>query len=237
MKILGVAVLLAIVAVAIGCVAVWCPAGWIERANASSTMVIAFFAFVTAVFVFVQASSEQQEQRAWVLVKRTGDPERWYAPDKPGYFPGMVFEFNVFGETPARVIASQFVLRPVPAKEGVKPPEPDLPAIPDYGPRFIDPEIPAQGRLLPPDAGFQVRIRLDPPTMTEEQWEKLRDGKTIMCAYGFIEYKDAFGWRRKTRVCYIYEFKWGGVITAPDGTVLNPPGFRVGGPPAYNEAT
>jgi len=210
---------------------------WAENTNAVSAIFVACFTLVTTIFIGFQVRTEQRAQRAWVLVKRIGNPDYWYANDGAGYIPGMVFEFYVYGKTPARVMASQFVLRPVPAKKAAKPPEPDLPAVPNYGQIVIDPEIPAEGRLLAPDAGFQVRLRLDPPTMTEEEWEKLRDGKTIMCAYGFIKYKDAFGWKRKTRVCYIYEFKWGGVITAPDGTVLNPPGFRVGGPLEYNRAT
>lgn len=177
-------------------------------------------------------------ERAWVLVKRIGNPEYWYAPEKLGYTPGMVFEFKVYGRTPARVIKAVFRLHPVPMKPGVKPPEPDLPPIPDYESGIRNPEIPEEGRVLPPEETFQIRLQLDPPTLTNEQWEKLRDGETIMCAYGFIEYTDAFGRIRETRTCYLYNFSWGFVIKAADGTILNPPGFRfAGGLRAYNKET
>ena len=73
--------------------------------------------------------------------------------------------------------------------------------------------------------------------MTEGEWLKLRDGKTVMCAFGIIEYEDSFGRKRETRTCYVYDFAWGGVIKSPDGTVLNPSGFRIGGPSAYNKAS
>lgn len=73
--------------------------------------------------------------------------------------------------------------------------------------------------------------------MTKREWPKLRDGETVMCAFGIIEYEDSFGGKRETRTCYVYNFAWGGVIKSPDGTVLNPPGFRIGGPPAYNQTT
>ena len=149
----------------------------------------------------------------------------------------MVLEFHVYGKTPARVINADFRLHPVPAKVGVKPPEPDLPASPAFQNGTRNPEIPEGGRLLPPEQAFTIRLRLDPPTLTEEQWVKLRDSETIMCAYGFIEYKDAFNRDGRTRLCYVYDFAWGGVITSTDGTVLNPPEFRLGGPSAYHETT
>jgi hypothetical protein len=185
----------------------------------------------------LSARAVMNAERSWVLVTRIGNPEQWYAPDKPSYFPGMVFEFNVYGKTPARVINANCRLHPVPAKPGVEPPEPDLPPIAAYKSESRNPELPEEGRILPPEHPFQLRIGLDPPTLTEEQWLKLRDGDTLMCAYGFIEYKDAFENERKTRFCYVYHFAWGGVITSTDGTVLNPAGFRLGGPSGYHETT
>jgi len=55
-----------------------------------------------------------------------------------------------------------------------------------------------------------------------------------MCAYGFIEYRDVFDRPGVTRFCYVYDFQFGGVLTSPDGTVLNPSGFRPGGPASYH---
>jgi hypothetical protein len=37
-----------------------------------------------------------------------------------------------------------------------------------------------------------------------------------------------------TQFCAIYKPHGGGVITSPDGTVLNPVGFHTGGSSAYN---
>jgi hypothetical protein len=58
-----------------------------------------------------------------------------------------------------------------------------------------------------------------------------------MCAYGFVKYRDAFRREKETRTCYVYYVARGGVITAPDGACLNPPGFRIGGPRKYNHQT
>src|SRR5271157_217108 len=193
--------------------------------------------FLTIGAIYRQTKAAKDSERAWVLVKRVGNPEQWYAPDKPSYFPGMVFEFGVYGKTPARVTSADFRLHLVSPKPGVKPPEPELPRIPDYRSGSRDSEIPEKGRVLPPGDNFRIRIGLDPLTLTEEQWVKLRDSEMIMCAYGVIKYRDAFGRNKETRTCYVYNFAWGGVITAPDGTVLNPPGFRAGGPSGYNKAT
>lgn len=75
-----------------------------------------------------------------------------------------------------------------------------------------------------------------PDTLTINEWESLRDGKTAMCAFGCIKYT-SMGRPHETAVCYVFRFHWGGVITATDGTVLNPPGFEIGGPSAYNRST
>jgi hypothetical protein len=206
---------------------------WLVIVGALQTVIL----FLTVRAIYRQTETAKNSERAWVLVKRIGNPEQWYAPDKPSYSPGMVFEFNVYGKTPARVINADFRLHPVPAKPRVKPPEPDLPPIPEYRRRARSPEILEEGMILPPEDAFQVRVRLDSPTLTAEQWVDLRDSETIMCAYGFIKYKDAFGRKKETRTCYVYNFAWGGVIAAPDATILNPPGFRVGGPSGYNKAT
>jgi hypothetical protein len=205
---------------------------WLVIVGAVQAVILA----LTIGAIYSQTTTTKNSERAWVLVKRIGNPEQWYAPEQPEYSPGMVFEFKVSGKTPARVIRADFRLHPVPAKVGVRPPEPDLPVIPEYKSGARNPEIPEAGRVLPPDEVFQVRLGLYPPTLTEEQWLNLRDNKAIMCAYGFIEYKDVFGREGKTQACYVYDFAWGGVITAPDGTRLNPPGFRIGGPRAYNQA-
>jgi len=148
----------------------------------------------------------------------------------------MIFEFKVFGRTPAKLIKTIFHLDNVPAKPGTQPSEPDLPPIPEYKSPGPTTEIPEEGRIVAPGGDLKVNLWFR-QQLTEEEWVKLRDGQTLMCAYGIIKYEDAFGKERETKVCYFYRFRWGGVIKAPDETVLNPSGFLIGGPAAYNKAT
>ena len=88
--------------------------------------------------------------------------------------------------------------------------------------------------MVAPDILFDLRSDLESFQLTLPEFEEIKRGDKIMCAYGFIEYKDVFGENRKTQFCYVYDFGFGGVKTSPDGTVLNSEGFRPGGPDAYN---
>jgi hypothetical protein len=132
------------------------PPKWINGLNAVSTAVIAVFTVLLFVAVAWQIRTSKQSERAWVAVKRVGNPLRCY-------------------------------LHPFPP--------------------------------------------------TEQQLSELRDRDVLMCAYGYVKYLDAFGESRETRVCYVYDFIWGGVLTSPDEEVLNPSGFRPAKLPEYNDAT
>jgi hypothetical protein len=175
-------------------------------------------------------------ERAWILITRVGDPIALYLEDNPAYIPGIVYEFKVTGHSPARIIRQGFRFHPVRKKPGDKA-EPDLPLVPDYGDRTKSTDIPEGGRLIAAETVFTIRDALESVHLSIDEFQELRDGAKIMCAYGFLEYKDAFERTAETRFCYVYDFQWGGVMTAPDGTVLNPQGFRLGGPPQYNKAT
>jgi hypothetical protein len=213
--------------------------------------ILALAALVTAGFAIAQASAARanaaaaqasaegflNSQRPWVLVENTGSPESWYSPENPAYTPGMVFAFKVYGNTPAKVTEARFQLIPVLATRKDVSLTPDLPLTPKFMDMCRMPDIPEFGIVLPPGKSFELRLGLGQSTLTEQQWIDLRDQKYIMCAYGIVRYEDTFGGQRETRVCYGYDFAWGGVITAPDGTRLNPPGFRLIGPPQYNKAT
>ena len=206
------------------------------RSSAETAKESALAAKASADAAALNAQAVIDAERAWILVKNVGNPEGWYVPTKPDYLPGMVFEFEVYGKTPARVMDAIFHLENVTAKLGVKPSEPDIPPLPEYKSAGRSPEFPEGGRIMPSGQTFQIRVGLV-QQMTEGEWLKLRDGKTVMCAFGIIEYEDSFGRKRETRTCYVYDFAWGGVIKSPDGTVLNPSGFRIGGPSAYNKAS
>jgi hypothetical protein len=184
----------------------------------------------------LNADAAMKAQRAWILIMRIGNPEFLYVPTNPAYVPGIVYEFKVIGHTPARIVGHGLRFHPVAKKPGDAT-EPDLPPIPDYGKPERNTEIPADGRLIAPDTSFTMRDDLESFRLTEEEFAALKKGDTIMCAYGYIEYRDGFERPAITRFCYVYDFRWGGVAKSPDGVVLNPPGFRLGGPAEYNKAT
>jgi hypothetical protein len=181
-----------------------------------------------------QTSSAQNSERAWVLIQRIGNPpENWRSGRIQGYSPGIVFVFNVYGKTPAKINQARFIFEPVSAKKGSMR-EPDLPEVPDYAKASPSTDIPRDGMTIPPESPLQLRIGRP---MTDLEMNDLNEGKTILCAYGFIKYTDAFGRWRETRICFVYYIPSGGVIRSPDGREINPEGFRIGGPDAYNKAT
>lgn len=91
--------------------------------------------------------------------------------------------------------------------------------------------------MLPPGKIFDVLLSL-PGVPTQEEMAALRKKETVLCAYGFVEYEDAFGRKgHVTRVGYVYEFAFGAVLQTGDGTILNPPGFKIMTEPEYNRAT
>jgi hypothetical protein len=183
----------------------------------------------------LNAKALMNAERPWMLLTKTRGPgSGWYLPDDPGIVPGMAFDFKVFGNKPVRITDRKFILRPVSAKIGTRPLEPDLPLVPDYGPRQVG--LPAAGEMMTPEHTFLIHCTLD-ARLSEAEWENLRDERTLMCAHGFIKYIDPFAEQRETRVCYVWDFQWGGVFTSLDGTPLNPVGFRISGPEAYNRCT
>jgi hypothetical protein len=208
------------------------------KAAGKQTVKMLEIAGVQAEAARLSAESIVNSGRASVIVSRLGGPENgWYWPDMPQYIPGMVFEFQVLGNTPARITDARFYLLTVPAKSGPIP-DPDLPPIPDYFSRARSPEIPEDGRVIAHGQTFQIRLGLPNIIMTLSEWENLRDKKTLMCAYGCIWYRDSFGRDRETAVCYVYRFHHGVGIHASDGTRLDPPGFEIGGGlPVYNRST
>jgi hypothetical protein len=186
----------------------------------------------------LSAQGLRDSERAWVAVKRVGNPpENWVAEVSKGYVPGIVFEFEVHGKTVVRIVESRFALAIVPVRGNTPMPEPDLPLPPDYS-AADSYNIAGENRMVvPPGGTFQMRCFLRPSLPTEKQLAGLRDREVLMCAYGYVKYLDSFGKSRETRACYVYDFIWGGVLTSPDGEILNPSGFRVGNLPEYNKAT
>jgi hypothetical protein len=211
---------------------------WVNFLNAVSTAIIALFTILLFVAVAWQIRASKQSERSWIAIRRIGTlPENWFDDARTkGYVPGFIAEFEVYGKTVVRVIESRFYMRIVPTKQGKSfPLEPDLPEVPDYEKpsRY---QIAGENRMvIPPQAPFNLQAFLEGDVIKE--FENLRGGKKLMCAYGVVRYRDAFDKDRETRACYVYDFAWGGVLSTPDGQVLNPAGFRIAGPSEYNKAT
>jgi hypothetical protein len=227
------------------------PVDWYYRIYVGLTAVAVFVGGITARFLWrqmraneiaanaamVSAQSVMNAERAWILITRVDNPTGLYFADNLSYIPGINYHFRVVGHTPARITGQGFRFHPVPRRSGGGPTDPDLPEVPDYRGRGQSTDIPEGGRIIAPETDFVIADWLENLHLSAEEFEELRQGTTIMCAYGFIAYQDGFERRAETRFCYVYDFAWGGVMTSPEGTVLNPQGFRLGGRPQYNRAT
>jgi len=208
---------------------------------------LAILAVPTLIFVAIQAVQAKNaakaallnaqavidSERAWILVEKfDGPPESWRS-ETSTIAPGLALGFKVYGKTSAKFIEARFACELVRAKEGIKPPAPDLPEIPNYEKATTTRDMP-RGMVLPPEGQFQLCASR---FITAAEKFALNTDETVLCVYGFIKYKDAFEKERETRSCYVYYIPRGGVITTPDGIALNPEGFRIGGPDEYNKAT
>jgi hypothetical protein len=202
------------------------------------TAVIAGIALIQAIAAKRAVKAQMDSDRSWIIINKIGNPEGLYIPEK-AYIPGILYVFKVSGNTIVRIRNLGFRFHPVPRKPGIGRPEPDLEAVPNYSePRGQRPtlEIPEGGMVIAPDGTFTVDDFLESAFLEAEEFEELKRGEKVMCAYGFVEYNDAFDRPiGMTRFCFIYDFQFGGVFRTPDGTVLNPAGFRPGGPSAYHE--
>jgi hypothetical protein len=177
------------------------------------------------------AKAQMDADRAWVTSNAIGNPIQ--PLNTPRYTPGVVYLIEVTGNSPVIIIRERFRCRIVPVVDGTNPVEPLLEEIPTFKSEegmFPDTVRPAGNK-------YNIPVNLESGPITQSQWSDLQDGKTVLCAYGCIEYEDAFRRPHHTRVCSIYHSGDGGVFESPDGTRLNPPSFRIGGPKTYNEYT
>jgi len=81
---------------------------------------------------------------------------------------------------------------------------------------------------------FNIAVEPEPNTELKSSLYQVRMGGAFLVSYGRVEYQDAFGRNGVTQFCAVYRPPTGGVIKSPDGTDLNPVGFHIGGPSAYN---
>ena len=191
------------------------------------------FGGVFAAVRTLQAIGKQSEiasnsQRSWIVPKGVSKP------DLSGVWIMKVScEFEVYGSSPVRVHESQIIFDffgaiPVGNTGEVIP---DLPEKPDYGekPTTLS-DSPEMGQVWAPGSPITVAPMLKGAIANQEQLQALRDGKNVLCLYGFISYRDAFdkSKMRTTRFCYICGKK--GVLDTKYEEY-----FVLGGPPEYNE--
>lgn len=181
-----------------------------------------------------QSSKAQMDaDRAWVLISVAGQPEEPLTGNLiKGQIPGVVWQIQNFGNTPARIIREDYRCRIV-APDPAMPSKPMLEATPMYLPR---PDLTEDTMVLPPGQKQLISLVLEfePNTRMMDAVAPVGVGKAFFCSYGRIEYEDAFRRKGITQFFAIYYPSRGAVFKSPDGTVLNPPGFRIGGPPGYN---
>src|SRR5438128_8383198 len=73
----------------------------------------------------------------------------------------FVFQFKVFGHTPARMLESRFRFRLVPSRKQGLAKEPDLPEPPDYGKSLTSSDNPEMNKTMFPDEPFAGQVTLE----------------------------------------------------------------------------
>jgi hypothetical protein len=177
------------------------------------------------------AKAQMDADRAWVLARVAGQPEEPLTGNLiKGVIPGIVWEIQIFGNTPARIVRAEFRCR-------IVDPTPDMPSKPMLEPIPVylpDPNF-AEGRsVLPPGEKQLFIVDIESDSCLMRRLALVVIGKAFLCSYGKVEYEDAFKRKGVTQFCAVYRPSIGAVIKTPDGTVLNPPGFRIDGPEGYN---
>jgi hypothetical protein len=207
-----------------------------ENAPNIGLFFVGLFGIVAAVFTLrairLQAKAQMDADRAWVLVRIAGQPEEPLTGKiiTTGAIPGIVWKIRIVGNTPAQITREQYRCRTVRIANG----KPLLEEIPTY---LTNETVIKEAEVFPPDYEYGMNIPLEPTAdrMTIlSQMAEVVAGLRAFCAYGKIEYKDAFGRRGESQFCATYRLRLGGVMKSPDGIDLNPPGFYISGPKGYN---
>lgn len=207
---------------------------WVNAGLTVITLIIAIATLLQANAAKMQAKAQMDADRAWVLASVGGQPEEPLTGNAvKGIIPGIVWKIEIVGNTPAQILREQYRCRTVPLVNGA----PGLEEMPTY---LRNQNIIKEAEVFPPGHKYFMNFPLEPtpermPVST--QMAEVIAGVRAFCAYGKIEYKDAFGRNGESQFCAIYRTRLGGIIKSPDGTDLNPPGFYIGGPKGYNHNT
>ena len=179
------------------------------------------------------AKAQMNADRAWVMASVAGDPAEPLVDNlAKGIHPGIVWRLQIFGNTPAKITRTQIRCRivdcdPAMVFQPLLEPTPVYPTDDNH----------VEGKVVSPPghtALINVSVEFVPNTELKSSLYQVQMGGAFLISYGRVEYQDAFGRSGLTQFCAIYTPYRGGVISSPDGTVLNPVGFHIGGPSAYN---
>jgi hypothetical protein len=164
-----------------------------------------------------QVDAQVTAERAWILISQT-DSSPVFQQNTSNVFRATIQ--NV-GKTPARLtkIAARYSNLNKAEFGNLRRKSPD------YGNADSKENI-----VLVPKGSFPKTVRLEPEDRFKPEDEKpFLYGDRVLYFYARVEYVDAFGKTRETRVGYEYHFQRAGSV--------EPAGFWQGGPPAYNRAT
>lgn len=179
------------------------------------------------------ARAQMDADRAWVMASVAGNPAEPLIDNlAKGIYPGMVWRLRIYGNTPAKLTRVQIRCRIV----GCNPEnvfEPQFERVPVF---LSDHNLVGGSIVSPPEEtlSFNVPVEREPNIELKNSLHQVQMGGAFLVSYGRVDYQDAFGRNGVTQFCAIYKPPTGGVITSPDGTVLNPVGFHIGGPREYN---
>jgi hypothetical protein len=190
---------------------------WIDWLNAFSTLVMAVFTILVAVFIGRQVRTTRSIERAWM----TGSPrfKNFEGPPEPGQ--GLLYACSLknVGRTPARILETALAVRKA-----------DSLAVIPVEPRYVGPEQLSINRpVIAPNDSFMITAAA--ASFTPEDYVALKNRKLVLYAYGYVKYTDVFGRYRETRFCHYYRI--------PGIQEAQGEGFQlcVEAPKSYNRAT
>lgn len=182
---------------------------WVNNINSFSTAVIAAFTVLMFVVVHRQDRAMKIAERAWI-VSDIGPPQ------PVGSIDTVQVKCKIMnnGRTPAWITAmgssGQFVRS-----------EQDLPTNPNY---TLAKPFAHSGTVLTPNGYTETGISFE-----TKRLELAEKGEVILYFFGFVEYRDVFDQKHKTRYCYRLK-------PSQDLTSQTSLDFYIDGPEGYNTA-
>lgn len=200
---------------------------WIDKLNAASTAVIAFFTIALFWGIFYQASNTRNVERAWIIKEGLSSPAGLdnFSPTyiNPAQM-RVTLALKNNGRTPAKITESSASFELVDAEGG-------LPDSPLYRPEASSSKYPKGGLIVVPNDVVTVDIdyadgkkRFEPA-----DFQKLRDGLKVLAIWGFVAYRDAFERPHKLCFCYLYKPRKEANVWRGE--------FKLDGPSGYNRHT